>query len=64
MRVTNTYRWERTKLFVLLVLLITSIGFGGGLEGEQPIPNFGLAVFFGLIGLWVATRINSTGGLD
>lgn len=66
MKVTNPHRWERTKLVALLILFITAMSFGGGLNEDsmEPIPDFGLAIFFGSLGILLATRINSTGGLD
>jgi hypothetical protein len=51
MRVTNWYRWTRTKKCCILPLIILSIGFMGGMEknGSVELGLLSIALMFSAV---------------
>jgi hypothetical protein len=51
MRVTNWYRWTRTKKCCILPLIILSIGFMGGMEknGNMSLGLLSITLMFSAV---------------
>lgn len=51
MRVTNWYRWTRTKKCCILPLIILSIGFMGGMEknGSMSLGLLSITLMFSAV---------------
>lgn len=65
MRVTNQYRWRRTKTWVCVATFLAALAFAGGLESADPneaIPSPLSAITFLAIATALMLNLTKQGG--
>lgn len=64
LRVTNPYRWKRTKISVAIIFFVIGLACIGGLEAEgtEPMPSVEGALFsLAIVGLITYNLIKKEG---
>lgn len=65
MKVTNEYRWRRTKIWVCVATFLAALACAGGLEAadpNQPIPSMRGAYVLLAIASWLMINLTKQGG--